>query len=55
MYCLLVKVYRQIDDFLFPNDDPIRIPKIILVIIKIFYSRIATKSFMMSKMQKEFC
>jgi hypothetical protein len=31
-------LYRQIDDFLILNDDPIRIPKIISVFIKVFYS-----------------
>ena len=35
MYCLLVILYRQVDDFLIINDNPIRIPKII-VIIKLF-------------------
>jgi hypothetical protein len=32
MYCVEVMLYKQIDDFLILNDDPIRIPKIILVI-----------------------
>lgn len=45
MYCLVVMLYRQIDDFLSLNDDPIRIPKIISVIIKLFYSGTAIKSF----------
>ena len=45
MYCLVVMLYRQIDDFLILNDDPIRIPKIISVIIKLFYSGIAIRSF----------
>jgi hypothetical protein len=31
-------LYRQIDDFLSLNDDPIRIPKIISVTNKFFYS-----------------
>ena len=35
MYYLVVMVYRQIDD-LSLNDDPIRISKIISVIIKLF-------------------
>ena len=45
MYCLVVMLYRQIDDFLILNDDPIRIPKIISVIIKLFYSGTAIRSF----------
>ena len=45
MYCLVVMLYRQIDDFLSLNDDPIRIPKIISVIIKLFYSGTAIRSF----------
>jgi hypothetical protein len=51
IYCLIVMLYRQIDDFLIINDDPTRIPKSILVIIKVFYNRTASKSFMMSKLQ----
>jgi hypothetical protein len=31
-------IYRQIDDFLILNDDPIRISKIILI-IQLFYNR----------------
>ena len=38
-------LYRQIDDFLILNDDPIRIPKIISVIIKLFFSGTAIRSF----------
>jgi hypothetical protein len=38
-------LYRQIDDFLSLNDEPIRIPKIISVIIKLFYSGAAIRSF----------
>ena len=38
MYCLIVMLYRQIDDFLILNHDPIRVPKIISVIIKLFYN-----------------
>ena len=45
MYCLVVMLFRQIDDFLSLNDDPIRIPKIISVIIKLFYSGTAIRSF----------
>lgn len=37
-------LYRQIDDFFSLNDDPIRIPKIISMIIKFFYSGTAIKS-----------
>ena len=44
MYYLVVMLYRQIDD-LSLNDDPIRIPKIISVIIKLFYSWTASRSF----------
>jgi hypothetical protein len=35
MYCLIVMLFRQINDVLILNDDPIRIPKFI-VIIKLF-------------------
>ena len=45
MYYIVVMLYRQIDDFLSLNDDPIRIPKIISVIIKLFYSGTAIRSF----------
>jgi hypothetical protein len=38
-------LYRQIDDFIIHGDDPIRIPKSILVIIKLFYNRTAITSF----------
>ena len=44
MYCLVVMLYRQIDD-LSLNDDPIRISKIISVIIKVLYSGTAIRSF----------
>jgi hypothetical protein len=37
MYSLAVLLYRQIDYLSF-NDDPIRIPKIISVVTKLFYS-----------------
>ena len=37
-------LYRQIDD-LSLNDDPIRIPKIVSVIIKLFYNGAAIRSF----------
>jgi len=36
MNFLVVVLYRQIDDFLI-NDGSIRIPKIILVILKLYY------------------
>jgi hypothetical protein len=42
-------LYRQIGDFLILNNDSIRIPKFILVIMKLFYNRTAIKSFLMSK------
>jgi hypothetical protein len=38
-------LYRQIDDLLSLNDDPIRFLKIVLVIIKLFYSGTAIRSF----------
>ena len=44
MYSLVVMLYRQIDD-LSLNDDPIRIPKIISVISKLFNKRTALRSF----------
>jgi hypothetical protein len=44
MYCLVVMVYRQIDDLIL-NDEPISIPNIISVIVKLFYSVIAIRSF----------
>ena len=44
MYYSVVMLYRQIDD-LSLNDDHIRIPKIISVIIKLFYSGTAIRSF----------
>ena len=44
MYYLVLIVYRQIDD-LSLNDDPIGIPKIISVIIKLFYNRSTIRSF----------
>jgi hypothetical protein len=45
MHCLVVMLERQIDDFLSLNDDPKRIPEIISVIIKLFYSGTATRNF----------
>jgi hypothetical protein len=46
MYCFVVMLYRQIDD-LSLNDDPIRIPKILSVIITFFffYNGTAIRSF----------
>jgi hypothetical protein len=44
MYYLVVMLYRQIDD-LSLNDDPLRIPKIISVIIKLFYNGTVIRSF----------
>jgi hypothetical protein len=40
IYCLIVMLYEQTDDFLNLNDDPIRIPKIISVVIKLSYTAI---------------
>ena len=45
MYYLVVMLYRQIDDFLILNDDPVRTPKILSVFIKLFYSGTAIRSF----------
>ena len=42
-------LYRQIDDFSILNDDPIRIPKIISVFIKLFYSGTAIRFSLMIK------
>lgn len=44
MYCLGVMLYRQIADFLIPNDDSRRIPKIALVIVKPFIIRTAIRA-----------
>lgn len=44
-YCLIVIPYKQRVDFLNLSNDSIRIPKIILVIIKPFYNRTAVKAF----------
>ena len=44
MYHLVVLLYRQMDGFSL-NDDPIRSPKIISVIIKLFYNGTAIRSF----------
>jgi hypothetical protein len=43
MYCLVVMLYRQIDDL--SLDGAIRISKIILAIIKLFYSGTAIRPF----------
>lgn len=43
MHYLVVMLYREIDDFLIPNDS-IRIPKFILVIIKPFIIRAAIRA-----------
>jgi hypothetical protein len=45
MHCLVMMLCRWIDDFLSLNKDPLRIPKIISVIIKLFYSGTAIKPF----------
>jgi hypothetical protein len=39
-----VMLYRQIDDIML-NEDPIKIPKILSVIIKLFYNGTAIRSF----------
>ena len=46
VYCLVVMLYRQIDDILILNDGPIRILKIIPELIKLFYSDTAIQSFL---------
>jgi hypothetical protein len=51
MYSLVVLLYRQIDDFLILSDNSIRIPIIILVIIKSFIKRDLIKSSLISKLQ----
>ena len=48
MYCLVVMLYRQIDD-LSLSDDPIRIPKIISVIIKLFIMGLLLVLFLITK------
>jgi hypothetical protein len=48
MYCLVVMPYRQIDD-LSHHDDPIRIPKILSVIIKLIFTGTPIKSFLIVK------
>jgi hypothetical protein len=45
MYCLIVMLYRHIDDFLILNDDSIRISKIISVFVKFFSSGTAIRLF----------
>ena len=49
MYCLVVMLYRQINDFLILNEALMRIPKIILVFIKLFCSGTAIRSFLIVK------
>ena len=53
MYCFVVMLYRQIDDFLILNNDPIRIPKIISVFIKLFYGGTAIRSFLIVKCNED--
>ena len=48
MYSLVVMPYIQIDDISL-NDDPIRIPKIMSVFIKVFYSGTVLASFLIVK------
>jgi hypothetical protein len=42
-------LYRQMDGFLILNNDPIRLPKIISVFIKLFYSEIAIRFLLIVK------
>jgi hypothetical protein len=44
MYYLVVMLYRLMDDIIL-NEDPIRIPKIVSVIIKLFYNGTAIRPF----------
>ena len=37
-------LFRQIDDLLIINDDPVRIPEIVSVFITLFYSGTAIRS-----------
>ena len=53
IYYLIMMLYRQTDDFLILNDDPIRIPTIISVFIKLFYTGTAIRSFSDSQNCKE--
>jgi hypothetical protein len=48
-------LYKQKDNFLSLNDDPIRIPKIISATNKFFYSGTAISSFSESELQWELC
>ena len=52
MYNLVVILYRQIDD-LSLSDDPIRIPNIVSVIIKLFYNETAIRFFSDSQNHNE--
>jgi hypothetical protein len=45
MYCFVVMLYRQIDDFSILYDDPIKIFQIISIFIKLFYSGTAIRFF----------
>ena len=53
MYCLILMLYREIDAFLSLNDDPIRIPKTIFLICKLFYNETAIRSLSDSQNCKE--
>lgn len=44
MYCLVIMLYRQVDDLIL-NDDLIRICIIISVVIKLLYNGITIRSF----------
>jgi hypothetical protein len=49
MYCLVALLYKQIHDFSILYDDAIRIPGILLVFIRLFYSGTAIRSFLIVK------
>ena len=49
MYCLVVMLYKQIDDFSILYDDPIGIPKIVSVFINLSYTVTAIMSLLIVK------
>ena len=46
MHYYIVMLYRQIDEFSIVTDDPVIIPKILSVIVKLFYNSTAIISFL---------
>ena len=53
MYCLVALLYKQIHDFSILYDDAIRIPGILSVFIKLFYSGTAIRSFLIVKCNED--